>query len=359
MNVVLAIGMPPKALWYLTRGSGAVSLVLLTASVVLGLATSIGVNTVGLPRFVVQGLHRNISLLVTVFIALHVATSIGDGYVPLRWIDTFVPLHSAYRPVWTGLGAVAVDLLIAIVVTSLLRVRLGLRAWRIVHWTSYACWPIAMVHGLGTGSDTRATWMLALDGLCAATVVGMLWWRLAARPPARGVIQLGAAAATVLVPVSILVWMRAGPLHEGWGRSSTAAAATVASDPVAPAASPVAVVAPGYQDSFQGTFSLVDASANQVTVNVNAFLDTTPSLALTVGLQGRRTSQGVIVQAGTVSIGDTTEQHTGAMTTFSNGTIESTLAGADGHQVAAMLVVQFEQASGTVQGSLTIREAGR
>ena len=70
-----------------------------------------------------------------------------------RLVDVVVPFVGAYRPFWLGLGALALDLLAALIVTSLLRARIGLRAWRAVHWVAYACWPVALVHGLGTGSD--------------------------------------------------------------------------------------------------------------------------------------------------------------------------------------------------------------
>ncbi len=123
MRLILAAALPSKSLWYLTRGSGAVSLLLLTASLVLGVVTSVGAATESLPRFVVQALHRNISLLVTVFLAIHVATSVADSFVPITWVDALVPLHASYRPLWTGLGALAFDLLLALVITSLVRAR--------------------------------------------------------------------------------------------------------------------------------------------------------------------------------------------------------------------------------------------
>lgn len=173
------------ALWYLARGSGIVSLGLLTLTMVLGITTSARWATANWPRFVVAGLHRNLSLLSVVFLGLHVTTVVVDGYVPIRWLDAVVPFGSAYRPAWVGLGAIALDMLAAVVVTSLLRVRLGHRAWRAVHWAAYACWPLAVGHGLGVGSDTRQLWMLALDGLAIGAVVCAACWRLAvnsARP---------------------------------------------------------------------------------------------------------------------------------------------------------------------------------
>jgi predicted ferric reductase len=170
--------MTTPALWYLSRGSGLVSLVLLTLTVVGGIATSARWATARWPRFVVVGLHRNVSLLAVVFLGLHVASVVVDGYVPIRWLDVVVPFSSAYKPVWLGLGAVAFGLLLAIVVTSLLRVRVGRRAWRAVHWLAYACWPVAVAHGLGIGSDTRQPWMLMIVAVAVASVVAAGWWRL-------------------------------------------------------------------------------------------------------------------------------------------------------------------------------------
>lgn len=171
-----------SALWYLTRGSGAVTLLLLTGTVVLGIANSARWATAAWPRFVTERLHRNLSLLAVVFLALHVATTVVDGYVPIRWLDAVVPFGSSYRPLWLGLGAVALDLLAAVLLTSLLRARIGHGAWRAVHWAAYACWPVALAHGLGTGSDSGHAWMIALDAAAAAAVVAAGWWRLGIAP---------------------------------------------------------------------------------------------------------------------------------------------------------------------------------
>ena len=168
----------PTAVWYLTRGSGIVSLLALTAAVILGITTSTRWATAHWPRFVIEGLPKNVSLLSLVFLGVHIVTAVADGYVPIRWLDVVVPFGSAYRPLWVGLGALAVDLLAAVAITSVLRVHIGHRIWRAVHWLAYACWPIALVHGLGIGSDRNQTWMLLLDAGAAATVAGAVWWRL-------------------------------------------------------------------------------------------------------------------------------------------------------------------------------------
>jgi methionine sulfoxide reductase heme-binding subunit len=174
----LTAAVDTKALWYLTRGSGIVSLLLLTASVVLGVTVTARWATRHWPRFVVEGLHKNISLLSIVFLGVHIVTAIADGYVPIRWLDVVVPFGSHYQPLWLGLGALAFDCLIAVAITSMLRVRVGHRVWRGVHWLAYACWPLAIVHGLGIGSDTAQAWMQVLNVAAAAAVVDAVVWRL-------------------------------------------------------------------------------------------------------------------------------------------------------------------------------------
>jgi methionine sulfoxide reductase heme-binding subunit len=169
--------MNSQALWYLTRGSGIVSLILLTLAVIAGITTSTRWAKPRWPRFVTEGLHRNVSLLSTVFVFVHIASAVLDGYVSIRWLDAIVPFGAAYKPLWLGLGALSVDAFLAIAVTSMLRARLGYRTWRSVHWLAYGCWGLALVHGLGAGSDRNQAWMLALDGLAVAAVLAASAWR--------------------------------------------------------------------------------------------------------------------------------------------------------------------------------------
>jgi methionine sulfoxide reductase heme-binding subunit len=170
--------------WYLTRGSGAVALILLTVALVLGIPVVRSANSTYAPRLVVQLLHRNASLLAIVFVALHVVTTVADSFVSIRLVDAVVPFAASYQPLWLGLGAIASDLLLAVTVTSLVRTRLSYRTWRGVHLSAYACWPLALLHGLGTGSDTGFTWMRVIDVACAAAVLVAVGWRLWAPPPA-------------------------------------------------------------------------------------------------------------------------------------------------------------------------------
>ena len=206
----------PSPLWYATRATGVVALVLLTATVVLGVAGSARFATPRWPRVITAGLHRNLSLLAVAFVAAHVATTILDGYAPIGLVSVVVPFTSAYRTFWLSLGAIAVDLLLAVVITSLLRVRLGYRAWRAVHWLSYASWPIALWHGLGTGTDSRLPWLLALDAACVTAVACATGWRLSVAANRPG--WVAASLICAVVPVVTVAFVAVGPLQPGWAR---------------------------------------------------------------------------------------------------------------------------------------------
>ena len=174
----MSISLHGPGMWYATRAAGLVSLLLLTASVLLGVLTAGRFSTARWPRFLTAGLHRNLSLLVLVFLALHVSTTVLDSYVSIPVTAAFVPFISAYKTFWLGLGAIALDLLLALLATSLVRNRLSLRSWRRVHWLAYACWPIGLAHGLGIGTDRDTTWVFALTIGCASMVAAAATWRL-------------------------------------------------------------------------------------------------------------------------------------------------------------------------------------
>ena len=162
--------MSNSILWYTTRGAGAVTLILLTSVVVLGILSTLRVQSESWPRFLTTGLHRNLALMTLVFLALHIVTAVVDPFTNLGWTAALIPFSSYYRTFWLGLGVISFELLVAIVVTSLVRGILGHRAWRAIHWLTYAAWPVGVVHGLGTGTDTWSAWMLAITAACVAAV---------------------------------------------------------------------------------------------------------------------------------------------------------------------------------------------
>jgi sulfoxide reductase heme-binding subunit YedZ len=207
--------------WYLTRSTGAMALLLLTLAIALGVVDVKRWSTPRWPRFVVDSVHRNVSLLAMVFLVLHILTSVLDSFTSIPLIDAFVPFVGSYRPFWLGLGAVAFDLLLAVTITSLLRQRIGYASWRAIHWLTYASWPIALLHGLGTGSDVKSTWLLALSLVCVAIVAGAVLARvLTEREHERARLRGVALGGTGLFAVFLALWLPSGPLGSEWARRS-------------------------------------------------------------------------------------------------------------------------------------------
>ena len=170
--------MNTQVLWFATRGAGIVSLILFSAVACLGLLTVARTQSMRWPRFLTVELHRNLALLSVAFLALHIATAILDPFTSLGIASAVIPLASPYRPVAVGLGVISVDLVLALIVTSLLRKRIGHRIWRAVHWSAYAAWPMAVAHTMTAGTDAFAGWMLAITALCVLAVGSALLWRV-------------------------------------------------------------------------------------------------------------------------------------------------------------------------------------
>src|SRR5437868_11749603 len=167
--------MSSSILWYTTRGAGAITLILLSCVVVLGILSALRVQSPSWPRFLTTGLHRNLALMTLVFLALHIVTAVVDPFTNLGWAAALIPFSSSYRTLWLGLGVISFELLLAIVATSLVRGLIGHRVWRAIHWLTHAAWPVGVVHGIGTGTDTLAAWMLVITaGSVAAAGVSIV-----------------------------------------------------------------------------------------------------------------------------------------------------------------------------------------
>jgi sulfoxide reductase heme-binding subunit YedZ len=216
--IVAAAG--PSAYWYLTRSSGAVALVLLTLALVLGVVDVRRWSTEKWPRFVVDSLHRNVSLLALAFLGLHILTAVLDSFAPISLVDAVIPFTGSYRPLWLGLGALSFDLMLAVILTSLLRRQVGHATWRAIHWLAYASWPIALLHGLGTGSDVKSTWMMAICVACLLAVIAAVLVRVAAGWPEQLARRGAALGGAGIFTLGLVLWLPSGPLGKEWARRS-------------------------------------------------------------------------------------------------------------------------------------------
>jgi sulfoxide reductase heme-binding subunit YedZ len=172
-------GVTVGVLWLVSRAAGVVALTLLTATVVLGTVATGPTRSASWPRWARQALHRDLALLSLGALAVHIGAVVLDDFVDIRWYVALVPFVSAYRPAWVGLGTLAFDLILVVIATSLLRVRLGVRTWRAVHWLTYAAWPVAVLHYLTTGTDAGTPWGMALAVLALGAVGGAVGFRVA------------------------------------------------------------------------------------------------------------------------------------------------------------------------------------
>jgi sulfoxide reductase heme-binding subunit YedZ len=171
--------MGTTAFWYASRATGVVALLLLTGVLILGMLVNQQGRLPGLPRFAVTSLHRNFSLLAVAFIAVHVLTAVGDTYVSIPVLSGVIPFASGYERFWLGLGAISFDLMLALIITSLVRGRLNRILWRAIHLLAYLCWPVAFAHSIGASTDMRHGWLFDLALACAVAVAGAVIWRLA------------------------------------------------------------------------------------------------------------------------------------------------------------------------------------
>ena len=340
-------------LWYATRATGVMALLLLTATVLLGVATAAGSAAPGTPRVVTSALHRNLSLLVLVFVAAHVLTTVLDTYTSIGLTAAFIPFSSSYRGLWLGLGAIALDLLLAVTVTSLLRDRLSYRTWRAVHWLSWASWPVALWHGLGTGTDTRVPWLLAFDALCVASVLGAAGWRLARARP--GAMRIALAGVAALLPLATIVFVAEGPLQPGWARRAGTPAALLGAHQAAnhPAAATPPSTAPV---SFSGQVRQAPGPVSgQVTVTVSARTSGPAARTVTVVLHGTPDGTGVAMSSGTVSLGATGQDpaRQGPVTQLAGHQLTAILRDQSGQAERARLylVISWPHVSGQLSAS--------
>ena len=350
-----AVATATSPLWFATRATGLIALVLLTVSVLLGILTSVRFARPAWPRFVTVGLHRNLSLLVLTFTGLHILTTVTDPYASIGVVSAVLPFSSPYRRIWLGLGAVAFDLLLAMLVTSLLRVRIGLRAWRVVHWAGYLCWPVALIHGLGTGTDGAARWVLAVTAACALAVAAAGAWRLAVGWPAHAALRVAAAAAAVLVAFGTVTWLKAGPLRPGWARRAGTPAALLARSGGTAGAGTIrsgqsAFPAVPFQISVTGTVTMqAGPGSGQRTVTIDTTSGTAARLRIVVS--GPAVPGGVQMTASQVSLGPPAAPHryTGRLVALDGSLMQASVAGA-GQRLT--LTVDLVQSGNSVTGTL-------
>jgi DMSO/TMAO reductase YedYZ heme-binding membrane subunit len=354
---VLAAG--PSPFWYLTRGAGTVAMLLLTASVVLGIVDFSRWRTAGWPRFLTDALHRNVSMLALVMVVIHVITTVADGFAPIGLQDAIVPFLSPYRPLWLGLGALSFDLLVAVAITSALRRHVGYRAWRAVHWSAYACWPLAILHGLGTGTDASAAWMLLLTVACLAAVLLAVGWRVTSAPPT--VARRLAAAALLVGPVALIVWSASGPLGGNWAaRAGTPPSLLASLGPASAVSTGGNALDPPFTARLAGSVHEgVSADSSLATVRIQATMSGGAKGPLNVTITGQPLAGGgVAMTQGTISVGtrDDPNLYAGHVVALHGSQVVGTVSSQGDQALRLTIGLSIDQTSGSVTGTVHAQE---
>ena len=219
-TITALVASETQGIWFLNRATGLVLLALFTLSLVLGVLASSRRLPSWWPIFLGNELHRKISVFSMIFLGMHIVTAVADSFVDIDVVDVFVPFLTPYRPFWMALGTLATDLLIAVLVTTALRSRMSERAWRVVHALSYLMWPLALMHGLGIGTDTHSLAVLALNAVCVGLVVAAVVWRFVTADALGVGPRVVGIATTIAVTAGVALWLTVGPLASGWSEKA-------------------------------------------------------------------------------------------------------------------------------------------
>lgn len=361
----------PSAYWYMTRSTGWVSFLLLTATVVIGVIEVNRWSTGGWPRFVVHALHRYLSLLVLVFLALHILTAVLDSFATISLVDAVIPFVGSYRPIWLGLGAVAFDLLLAVIVTSLVRHRIGYRAWRIVHWLAYACWPIALIHALGTGSDVKSAWSLTLTAICVLVVMGAVAVRALRGWPARARLRGAALALAALVPLALIAWLPGGPLGRGWAGRAGTPVSLLRSNGTLPTSSTASTttgqanaVSPGVRSLGAGFTASLSGAVKQGQGPAPGLVSVQITTSFTGSVAGRLEIEivgppapggGVALRHSSVTLGSppTPVSYHGDILALNGDRLLANVRDGEGHSLSLQVALAVNARAGTVSGTVS------
>jgi sulfoxide reductase heme-binding subunit YedZ len=368
----------PTAYWYATRATGFVALILLSAVVVLGVMGPMRISGgARWPRFAIDSMHRDVSLLAIALIVVHVITTVLDGFAPISLIDGIIPFHSAYRPLWLGLGAVAFDLMLALAITSLVRRRLGYRSWRAVHWLAYVCWPVTVLHGLGTGSDSKQVWGLLVTFACVAAVAAAVAARISRSEQIDAAIRTSSLGATILIPLGLVAFTLAGPLAPHWAeRAGTPSSLLFSAHRVLAARTvPSAATASGtattaktagrsaklhlpFTASLDGSIQQTVAAGGEI-LDIELQLHGGASGALRIRLAGQADGQGLSMVGSQVDLVATglPSALQGKVTSLDGSRVLARVAGGPQRPLNLTADLQINQSTGTVTGTLHGRTA--
>lgn len=353
-------------LWYISRSAGFVGMALLAIIGILGIITAANLQFGRGARFVAPEVHRSLSLLAVVVLIIHVGAAVLDKYSHIGFKDIFIPFLSQYRPIWVGVGAVAIDLGLAVLITSLLRVKMGYRSWKAIHWIAYPIFVLSLIHALGTGSDTVMSYgklfYLVIGGVFVLAVIARL---LSARQMVAGR-KIALIGLSFVVSLVILVWTFVGPLASNWAtRAKGGLAQAVLTSTKVPVKSTTTttteprlrslVIGSGYTSGWSGKVDESPAnSQGEIAIRLIGTLSQDPSFKLSIVLIGFPQDGGVSMASSLVEIASDsgTILYKGTVTSLSGTTIVSSISSATGASVTINSSLTLSNSSSSFSGTV-------
>ena len=350
----------PSPLWYISRGAGFVGLALLGAIAVLGLMTASQTRlSARLPRFITVETHRSLSLLAVVVLSIHIITAMMDPFVPITLLDVFIPFVSTYRPLWIGFGAIAIDIGIAVLITSLIRIKMKQRTWKIVHLLAYIAFFASIVHGLGTGSDSRFLLGKVFYLVVGAAFLITAWIRILDKTEAGSTKRILSGALAVVAPLSVVGFSVIGPFKTNWAKRANAGISGVFSQstvttPVALTKNLTALSSVSIPSNFTSNWSgsITESAQNsqgELALRLMGPLGSLKGYDLVVTLVGVPADQGLSMSSSIVEVVSKSGNvaYNGQVTSLNNGAIGFSIKGNSGQSVTLSASVNAGQTSFT------------
>ena len=172
----------PKAFWYLSRSSAMVAFILLWLSMALGLMITNKLARIWPGGPIAYDVHQFSSIVGLAFAIFHALILLGDAYISFDFLSVIVPFVShSYRPFWVGIGQVSLYLMAIVILSFYLRKQITRKGWRLLHFTSYLVFLLALIHGVASGSDTQNLWVRSLYWLLLGSILFLTVYRVLTR----------------------------------------------------------------------------------------------------------------------------------------------------------------------------------
>lgn len=354
-----------KFLWYTSRATGIIAMVLLGVVVTLGILTASKSTPLGLGKFIGPDLHRRLSISTLVFLVAHIISAILDPFVTVGIGASLIPFAAKYRPLWVGLGTTSFDLLLVIVATSVVRHRFNHGIWKKVHYLSWVVVTLVLFHALGTGSDAH---IKLVEGIYVLFVLAMggagIYRAYQEYGLAKGQ-KIVAGASLFLVPIALLGWALNGPLKAGWAKSASgfsifptttvavSSGSTAKSSSTSQAASGPAVALPITNAAITGTMTQTQTSSGVVVLVLRGSVANSVDY-VEVQLNGVVQEGALALESSTAFLGTKSapNTYTGTVTQANGSALTLSLKGPKGAVTANLNVsLSGSSFSGTISAS--------